>query len=163
MEIWKTIIEYPNYEVSSEGRIRNTKTGRVLKFGKTKTGYLQVVLYKDRKAKYFKVHRLVASIFIPNPENKPQVNHINGIKTDNRVENLEWSTNSENQKHAYRTGLKFRSDGAGSPKQRVRCVETSQTFESQTSAGKYFGCCGSSISSSIHTGCRCKGFHFELV
>lgn len=68
-------------------------------------GYLQVLLYEEGKPHPKKVHRLVAEAFIPNLDNKPQVNHINGDKTDNRVKNLEWCTNSENQLHAYKNGL----------------------------------------------------------
>lgn len=68
-------------------------------------GYLFFSICKDGQRKNMKVHRLVASSFIPNPNNYPVVNHINGIKADNRVENLEWCTYSENTLHAFRTGL----------------------------------------------------------
>ena len=69
-------------------------------------GYLQVKLYKDGKGRKFKIHRLVSEIYIPNPHNYPQVNHIDGKKTNNHVSNLEWCTSSQNIKHAYNTGLK---------------------------------------------------------
>ena len=162
MEIWKTIIEYPNYEVSSEGRVRNTKTGRVLRPCTNKDGYQRVGLRLNGGQNRILIHRLVAHSFIPNLENKPQVNHINGIKTDNRVENLEWSTNSENQKHAYKNRLK--SYYGGSLKQKTRCIETGQIFESQSQASRYFGCSPVSIYQSIHTGGKVlKKYHFELI
>lgn len=109
-EIWKDIKGYEGlYQASNLGRVRSKKT--ILKPYKNTFGYLIVYLSKNNIRKNCRVHRLVAKTFIPNPENKPQVNHINGIKTDNRVENLEWCTNGENEKHAYKLGLKTINKG----------------------------------------------------
>lgn len=103
---------FENYEVDELGQIWSLpkKTRKITKTLKPLlhpvTGYMYVDLCKDGKIKKFTVHRLVALTLIPNPENKPQVNHINGIKTDNRPENLEWCTRSENQKHSIKIGLR---------------------------------------------------------
>lgn len=105
MEIWKEFI--PDYEVSTLGRVRSfkSKEPRILKPQAERNGYLRVTIRINGKDKMFSIHRLVARTFIPKPEGKRIVNHINGIKTDNRVENLEWVTYSENLLHAYHTGL----------------------------------------------------------
>ena len=103
-EEWKTITDYENYEISSLGNVRNSNTGRVLK-QMCKGGYLFTGLSKNSNGKTTSVHRLVALAFIDNPENKPFVNHIDGNKTNNNTNNLEWLTCSENNLHNYKIGL----------------------------------------------------------
>ena len=95
-ETWKKIDGY-NYSVSSFGRIRNDKTNIILKPQKTNTGYYQVNLYKNRKGKTHSIHRLVAIAFLPNPDNKAMVDHIDEIKTNNDIKNLRFATGSQNQ------------------------------------------------------------------
>lgn len=110
MEEWRQIAD-TQYDVSNLGNVR---PNNYLGHGKTKTiipakdrkGYMRISLWHNGKRKTYKVHRLVAEAFIPNPLGKAEVNHISGVKTDNRVENLEWVTPSENVKRAYDTGLK---------------------------------------------------------
>lgn len=99
------IPNYENYELSSDGVVTNTNTGRKLKSDKTNRGYFRITLSKDGTTKRISLHRLVAELFIDNPLNKQTVNHKNGDKSDNSVSNLEWMTQSENQKHAKETGL----------------------------------------------------------
>ena len=104
-EVWKDI--YEEYQISNLGRIKSLKWGkeRILTPRKNFKGYMQIHIRVNGKDKVIKVHRLVAEAFIPNPDNKPQVNHIDGNKENNTSLNLEWCTNSENQLHAYKNGL----------------------------------------------------------
>jgi hypothetical protein len=97
--------QYPNYFVNEQGDIFSTKRGGIkkLKAGTT-NGYLQVSICNNNIKRIY-VHRLVAETFIPNPQNKLEVNHKNGIKSDNRIENLEWATKNENMSHAVSMGL----------------------------------------------------------
>lgn len=111
-EIWKQVKDHPSYYISNLG---NAKRLRVLKNGSTKlinlklinrVGYSSIAIVTLKtKNKKVSVHRLVAEAFIPNPENKPTVNHKNGIRNDNNVSNLEWVSYSENTLHAYQIGL----------------------------------------------------------
>lgn len=100
MEFWKNIRGYEGlYQVSTEGRVRNAKSKRVLRPAKNSSGYLRVLLCKDGDKKNHSVHRLAAIAFVPTNDEKLEVNHVNGVKTDNRAENLEWVTRSENMRH----------------------------------------------------------------
>jgi len=118
-EIWKDIEGYEGFfMVSNQGRVKSLDRviehpnhglclikGKLRKLPINDKGYHKVGLNKDGKTKKFSVHRLVAQAFIPNPESKPQVNHIDGVKTNNNVSNLEWVTNYENAYHAIDMGL----------------------------------------------------------
>jgi hypothetical protein len=94
-EVWKTLKDSNAYEVSSLGFVKNASTGLVLKQFITNTGGTRVTLRIDGKSKSYDVHRLVAEVFLENPEEKPKVFHISDIRTDNRVKNLKWATNHE--------------------------------------------------------------------
>ena len=124
MEKWKDIKSFEGiYQVSNFGRVKSlprkqwngriywTSKEKILKQTKDKRGYLLIGLHNNNKLITAKVHRLVGIHFIPNPQNKPEINHKNGIKIQNDVENLEWATSSENNKHAYDTKLRKSSKG----------------------------------------------------
>ena len=111
-EIWKDIEGYEGkYQVSNMGRVKSLYIrfketgGKIIKPRISKDGYPVINLFHKGTEKHKILHRLIAQAFIPNPENKKQVNHKDGVKTNNTLENLEWVTNQENMDHAYRTGL----------------------------------------------------------
>jgi len=100
-EVWVDIRNFEgHYQVSNFGRIKSIKSNIIMKQNLKKTGYLNIKLCKNNKEYHLSVHRIVAESFIDNPNNKPHVNHINKIKNDNRVENLEWVTPNENMIHS---------------------------------------------------------------
>ena len=160
-EIWKDIPGYVGlYQVSNTGRVKSFKNQyghgvRILKGEKTQSGYIQVSLNKKR----YKIHRLVAMSFIPNPDGLPQINHKNEIKTDNRAENLEWCTAKYNIN--FGSCIERRSAKRGKP---VICIETGNVFASCSAAGRELNLDFSHIAKC----CRGilpkhKGFHFMFV
>lgn len=130
--------------VSSLGDIKslpmkgNFWRGRLLRTKIDKGGYKRLQLYVDGRPRWVLAHRLVAQTFIPNPNGKPQVNHKNGDKTDNRVENLEWATASENELHRYRV-LGQHSIGRAKASRPVACVETGKKYASSREAERETG------------------------
>lgn len=197
-EIWKDITGYEGYyQVSDRGRVKRLSRyvdrhayGIVhKKFYKehilkptVSRGYYVVSLCKNCKVKTQQIHRLVASAFISNPQRKEQVNHKNGIRNDNRVENLEWVTNTENQRHSFqvlgrvsgrkgkRNSLKTRlavknywKEHYEEKVKRVRCIELNRIFIGITTACKELG-----VSEHISECCKgkretCGGYHWEYV
>lgn len=158
-EIWKDIKGYENqYQISNLGNIRAlSRKGQRKGIERMKTrisnwGYPIISIWKNNKQKTFAVHRLVAETFIANPNNKAEVNHKNGIKTDNRVENLEWVTREENIQHAYNTGLNPRSlpmpEVVKMPK--IICCETGDVFNSITEASHKYNVSISHLSSCLN-------------
>jgi hypothetical protein len=108
MEEWRIIKDFPNYSVSNFGNVMNNKSNRLLKLS-IKSGYYNIGLNNGKNRKALKVHRLVALAFIPNPENKPEVNHINKNKLDNSIVNLAWATKKEQAQHKS-IGLIYKSN-----------------------------------------------------
>lgn len=136
---WRKIEGFPKYMVSDNGDIRSldyNHTGRskILKPQKWGGRYPTVVLSKDGKSYTKTVHRIVAEAFVPNPENKPVINHKNGDKTDNKASNLEWATISENTKHAYTSGL-----FVNPRKKAIICLETGAIYSDSYAAAKDTG------------------------
>jgi len=97
-EIWKPIIDCENYQISNLGNIKNIKTNKYLHPYLDISGYQKISLCINKRTKSYKLHRLIGIHFIPNPENKPTIHHKNKIRHDNRIENLEWATMSEQNK-----------------------------------------------------------------
>lgn len=100
-----TIPILPSFEISLNSTIRNKKSLKIKSQYLSDTGYYMITVSENNKSKPYRVHRLFAETFIPNPKGERYINHKNGIKTDNRIENLEWCSHLENMRHAFKTGL----------------------------------------------------------
>lgn len=188
-EIWVDIAGYENYQVSSYGRIKKKSMvwyDEMLKHYRIDPEFIKVCgirkpgersnserlfvgLTRNGKNYYFQPHRLAAQAFIPNPENKPQINHIDGNTLNNHISNLEWCTQSENMKHAFAAGLNYtpsnRMDNLlATQKVKVYCVENGITYDSIKAVRDDLSVCDSAIYRSMRLGEPCrKGFTFIRV
>ena len=180
-EIWKDVVGFENYyQVSSFGRVRSKDRvvqyvkhyatgdvhvthrflGKILSLGNSDS-YQSVLLSVDGHSTTHLVHRLVAIAFIPNPENKPEVNHKDGDKHHNYADNLEWATGHENQQHALSMGLHSRSTGKSKcSKIPVICVETGDVFPSMSAAEVWLGCPPGKVSGAIIANQKVREYTF---
>lgn len=159
-EIWRSIPNYEGlYEISNFGRVKSLKRNIIRKAHPDGSGYLKIDLYKNNIQKTFKIHRLVAIVFIKNLEGYTQVNHIDGNILNNKVTNLEWCTPSENIKHKI---YKLNKNSLH-PCKKVKCVELNLIFPSITEGAKFLGIKQSSLSQSIKYNRKSGGFHWILL
>ncbi len=163
VEVWKDIKGYEGlYQVSNLGRVKSLErfkdnnggkvkvSERIMRISVDTVGYNIICLTKNSKRKTHKIHRLVAEAFIPNLENKREVNHKDGNKQNNNVKNLEWATRKENMRHAYKTGLNggehfFNNSTAKAVKQYDANMECIATYKSTAEASRKTGICQGNI------------------
>lgn len=176
-EIWKPVKNYEKYyEVSNLGRIKSlarnvfwkNRGGNIISRQDSEkiispdilqTGYVRVRLRVCGNVKAYAVHRLVAEHFIDNPYGKPCVNHKDGNRINNKVDNLEWCTYSENNLHEWRV-LNKRSYNA----KKIRCVDSGYVFNSVSDAAKYIKVCKQTLFNAMYKNNGvCKGFIFEFI
>lgn len=139
---------FGNYYITSCGQVWNFKLGRCVRQRRDKNGYCICTLFDDEgQRRDMKVHRLVALAYLPNPNKLATVDHINGIKDDNRLVNLQWMSAADNSNKAHNRSC--------------RCVETNESFVSRSAAGRKYGVSAGTIYSAIKTGGTAAGFHWS--
>lgn len=157
--IMKDVVGYEGlYMVREDGEIWSVKRKKFLAQRYDKSGYKRTNLHKDGKMTVLYIHRLVAEAFIPNPEEKPTVNHIDENKENNHWTNLNWMTFAENNKHGTRSARQ-----AATQCKSVRCVETGEVYESAKAAAAAMNVTSSSLSRAARAGGTCCGYHWEYV
>ena len=161
--MWTKISRNTNYSINEDGEVRNDITGRIKKpYTNKNNGYLIIDLCKDNKSKKVPIHRLVAEAFIPNPENKPTVDHADGDRTNNSIENLRWATYSENNSRFGTIGVRSekiivkhyeekRKKRGGGHEAWLGIIEILE-FNSISETAKYFNCTISNISLMLEKG-----------
>lgn len=167
-EIWKEIFGYDgDYLISNYGRVMSyKKSPKIMRPShSTKSPYYKVQLFRNGEYKIFAVHRLVAEAFLPKIDGKPCINHKDGVPSNNRVDNLEWCTMSENSWHSWNViGRK-----PGGFKRRIVCEETGVVYNSIHECARYLQACPSTVHKALnlHTKdgkkYKCRGLHFRYL
>lgn len=156
-ERWKPVSENPSYYVSDQGRIKRNE--KEIRQDTDRYGYPRVTISTKGIKHTRNTHQLVAKEFVEGYSEGLQVNHINGNKYDNRASNLEWISNGNNLRHAYKTGLNY-----GPPKKRVLIVETGEIFDSESACAKSINGHKSGVNGCLKGRRNThKGFHFQYV
>ncbi len=164
-EEWATIDGWPDYMVSSHGRVYSVRNDILLRSSRSNGGrdYPQVKLWTNGREHTYLIHRLVALAFVDGYFDGAEVNHKNGIKTNNVAWNLIWCTRSENMLHAHRTGLKQPSGGPYQIRP-IRIIETGKVFNSAMACARYINGDVSAILRNMNgNGYRVKGYNFEYA
>jgi len=157
MEIWKEIGNHKGYSVSNMGRVRRDADNRIKRLTPDTNGYLMTGFGTVPNQKLELVHRLVAQAFVENPLNKTQINHKNGVKSDNRADNLEWCTAQENDLHKTRVLCKSN----GKP---CVCVETGEVFVNTRTASESLGLNGNAVSLCLRGYAKSAGgYHWQYA
>ena len=151
MNNWIELKENDKYEINECGIVRNKKTKRPLKYWKTTIGYYTVCLFRNGNQKTYYIHRLIANNFIKNPNNYNEVNHIDGNKQNNSINNLEWCTHKHNMQEAHDNGLVKETYGKDNPiskKVKQTIIKTGETiiWDSMMDAKRKMGYSTGSIS-----------------
>ena len=176
---WVKVRRNNNYSINENGEVRNDITNKIKKpFINRKSGYLTIDLWENNKSTKVTIHRLVAETFIPNPDNKPCVDHINGNRLDNSIENLRWATYSENNSRFGTGGVrsekikvtKFKEERKKRGGGHIRWLDVEEVivFNKITKASKYFECNIGNISQMLSKGeigkrGKMRGYKFEYL
>lgn len=168
MEEWSKIDGYPWYEVSTHGRVKSLRRNVIMKpYYNDVTGYADVKLWDGKKHKTRTIHRIVAETFMDFDNHRGlEVNHIDGNKHNNRLDNLEWCTRSENARHAIETGLftPYKLPPYSWNGKRVRIIETGEEFDTITECANHIGGHKTAVSACLKGRVKSHlGYHFEEI
>ena len=166
MEEWRSIKDHPDYRISTEGRFQSKKRGdwRDMKVSPDGCGYMQAFMSENGQRYTRKIHKLMQDVFFESDPGRPEINHKNGNKRDNRLVNLEQCSRLENMRHACDTKLFVRPDNSGVPKKRIMIRETGQIYESINECARAINGSQGNISECL-LGRRNKhlGYHFDYI